>query len=109
MITPAKVRLLLAVSAVLFVLPLAQAQNFGRPAPAIREKLDDSRLVTLHNNTRPEANAANDRGRVSDDFAIEHMLLQLKASPERQAALKQYIDQLHDAGSPNFHKWLTPD
>lgn len=108
MITTAKVRLLLAASAMLFVLPLAQAQNLGRPAPAIREKVDEARLVTLHNNTRPEANATNDRGRVSDDFAIDHMLLQLKRSPERDAALNQYIADLHDKTSPNFHKWLTP-
>src|SRR5277367_4661069 len=108
MITTAKVRLLLAVSAVLFVLPLAQAQNFSRPTPAIREKTDEARRVTLQNNTRPEANAANDLGRVSDDFAIDHMLLQLKRSPEREAALTQYIADLHDKTSPNFHKWLTP-
>ena len=36
------------------------------------------------------------------------MLLKLKRSPEREAALQQYIDQLHDANSPSFHRWLTP-
>ena len=37
------------------------------------------------------------------------MLLQLKRSPEREAAMQRYIDELHDASSANFHKWLTPD
>ncbi len=75
----------------------------------IREGIDESRTVTLGHNTRPEATAANDRGRVSDDFPMEHMVLQLKRSPEREAALQEYIDALHDATSPNFHKWLTPE
>jgi len=87
----------------------ADAQALGRPARIIRDAVDDSRLVTLSHNTRPEANAQNDRGRVPDDFAMNHMLLQLKRSAERETALQQYIDQLHDRNSANFHNWLTPE
>jgi subtilase family serine protease len=84
------------------------AQPAGRPARVIVQGVDEARLVTLRGNTRPEANALNDRGIVADEFRLNHMLLKLKRSPEREAALKQYIDQLHDANSPNFHRWLTP-
>jgi subtilase family serine protease len=76
---------------------------------AIREGINEARLVALVGNTRPEATAQNDRGIVSDDFPLNHMLVQLKRSPEREAALKQYIDELHDPQSPNFHQWLTAD
>jgi subtilase family serine protease len=89
--------------------PLLSAQPSGRPVPMIREPIDEFRRVTLPGNTRPEANPANDLGRVADDFPMEHMLFQLKRSPEREAALETYIDQLHDRTSPNFHKWLTPE
>ena len=85
------------------------AQTSGSSIRAIREAIDESKLVTLEGNTRPEATAANDRGAVSPDFAMNHMLLQLKRSPKQEAALKQFIDQLQDPKSPNFHKWLTPD
>jgi subtilase family serine protease len=108
MSTTAKFWLLFAVSAVLFLVPRADAQSLGRPTATVHGQIDNTRLVTLHNNTRPEANAENDRGPVADDFAIGHMLLQLKISPEREAALNHYIDELHDRNSPNFHKWLTP-
>jgi subtilase family serine protease len=37
------------------------------------------------------------------------MLLQLKRSPEQEAALEQYIAELNDRQSPNFHHWLTAD
>ena len=85
------------------------AQPAGRPVQVIREGIDEARLVRLAGNTRPEANAQNDRGIVADDFALNHMLLQLKRSPERDAALKQYIDDLHNAQSPNYHQWLTAE
>jgi subtilase family serine protease len=81
----------------------------GRPMAVIREAVDETKLAALEGNTRPEATAANDRGMVSDEFKLDHMLLQLQRSPEREAALKQYIDELHDASSANFHQWLTAD
>jgi subtilase family serine protease len=76
--------------------------------PLITESIDESRLVTLWGNTRPEANAANDRGAVPGNFPMEHMLLQLRRSPEQELALAAFIDQLHDRTSPSFHRWLSP-
>jgi hypothetical protein len=64
-------------------------------------------LVTLRGNTRPEANAKNDRGRVSDDLTLNHMMLQLRRSPEQEQALQQFINDLHDHTSPLFHHWIT--
>lgn len=69
--------------------------------------IDENDLVSLRGNTRPEANAANDRGRVNDGFPMDHMLLQLKRPPEQEAALEQYISELTDKSSPNYHHWLT--
>jgi subtilase family serine protease len=37
------------------------------------------------------------------------MFLQLQRSPERERALKNFIDQQHDSNSPNFHRWLTAE
>ena len=89
---------------------LSQTVTTGRRSrPLITEKIDENKRHTLAGNLRREANPANDRGRVSDDLALEHMLLQLQRPPEQEQALQQFIDQLHDPGSPNFHKWLTAD
>jgi len=74
----------------------------------ISQAFEETNLVTLKGNTRPEANAINDRGAVADDFQIDHMLMQLKRSPESEAALQQYISDLHNPQSANYHKWLTP-
>jgi hypothetical protein len=98
---------LLAVLASIFFLavPMVQAQN-GRPA-LITQSPDESNLVTLAGNTRPEVKATYDRGLVADSFPMEHMLLQLKRSPEQERELQQIIDELTDPSSPNFHHWLT--
>jgi subtilase family serine protease len=73
----------------------------------ITGRIDESKLVALSGNVRPEATAANDRGAVADTFPLEHMMLQLRRSPEKESALRKFIDQLHDPKAPNFHKWLT--
>jgi hypothetical protein len=98
----------LAVLASLFLLvgPTAQAQN-GNPV-LITQNVDESKLATLAGNTRPEANKQNDRGLVADSLSMEHMLLQLKRSPEQERELLQLIDELQIPSSPNFHHWLTP-
>jgi len=84
------------------------------PAPAqigaarlpIVAPVDESQRVTLAGNTRPEAQAANDRGRVADSLPLQHLQLLLKRPAERESALQRYIAQLHDRASPNFHRWL---
>src|SRR5215467_13188079 len=77
--------------------------------PVITERINESRLHRLAGNTRPEARAENDRGAVTDDFPMEHMLLQMKRPTADEQALKQRIDGLHDPDSANFHRWMTAD
>jgi len=66
-------------------------------------------MVTLRGNTRSEATAANDRGRLNDAYQIDHMFLLLQRSPEREQALVTMIDQLHNPKSASFHQWLSPE
>lgn len=90
-------------------LPASAQSGESRP-PArllITRPVDPSRMVTLAGNTRGEANPGNDRGRVADSFAMDHMLLQLQRTPEREQELRTFIDRQHDSTSPDFHHWLT--
>jgi subtilase family serine protease len=94
-----------------FILPLAltpQVTTTGRRSRAlITEPVDEARLHTLRGNTRSQANSQNDRGLVANNLAMDHMLLQLQRPGEQEQAAQQFIDQLHDPKSPNFHQWLT--
>ncbi|HEX4231968.1 MAG TPA: protease pro-enzyme activation domain-containing protein [Bryobacteraceae bacterium] len=88
---------------------LAAGQNLGRESRSmVTVAVTDARLATLTGNTRPEARPANDQGVVAQNLSLNHMLLQLKRPPDREAAFEAYIDELHDPRSANFHKWLTP-
>jgi subtilase family serine protease len=100
-----RVQCLIVSFGVMSLAPLVSAQT---PQPTISQAVNEANLVTLFNNTRPEATAANDLGQVPDSFAMNHMLLQLQRTPQEEALLRSFIDQLHDRTSPNFHKWLTP-
>lgn len=89
----------------------AEAQTTLSPAPRrlVIEPVDEQKLFRLAGNTRPEANAQNDRGLVSDDLTLDHMEIQLRLPAETEQALEELIKQLHDPGSPNFHNWLTAE
>jgi subtilase family serine protease len=86
--------------------PSARAQSPQAPR-LITQAINLANLTTLSGNTRPEANATNDRGVVPDSFQLNHMLLQLRRSAAQEQAVDTLIDQLHDPSSANFHKWLT--
>ena len=75
--------------------------------PMITAAVNEAIRAPLAGNTRPEATAANDRGRVDDAKPLEHMQLQLRRPADREQALQALIEQLHDPKSPNFHHWLT--
>jgi subtilase family serine protease len=73
----------------------------------ITQEINENNMVTLQGNTRPEANAVNDRGAVADDLTMDHMMLQLQRSPEQEAALEKLIDEMQTKGSSNYHRWMT--
>jgi subtilase family serine protease len=75
----------------------------------ITASVDESQLVRLAGNTRPEANAKNDRGREPEGFAVDHMLLQLKRDPQVEREFARFIESLTDKTSPNFRHWITAD
>jgi hypothetical protein len=84
-----------------------QSEDFSPASSQIAQSVNEGKLVQLTGNTRPEARASNDRGRVSDDMRIDHMMLLLQRTPEREAALEQFINEIHDPKSPLFHHWIT--
>lgn len=86
---------------------LTYSQLHGQARRLITKPIDENHLVRLVGNTRPEANAENDRGAVADGMRMDHLWLQLKRPAEKEKALDQLIQQQSDKNSPNYHKWLT--
>jgi subtilase family serine protease len=76
-------------------------------SPQIASAIDESRLVTLAGNTRPEAMPANNRGMLPDQTPLAHLQLLLRRTPAQEDALDATIDALHNRDSSLFHKWLS--
>ena len=100
-----------AVSRFLAVAAFALSVSFASHAQTkpllVKQKVDDKVRVTLAGNTRPEAIAKNDIGEADPDVQMDHMLLLLQRPAALEAQLEQYIDDLHNPASPNYHKWLS--
>ena len=79
------------------------------PASRIIQPISDAVRVTLKGNVHPLAQARSDLGTVPDSFPASRMVLLLQRSPEREAALQQFLQDAHSPGSPAFHKWIKPD
>lgn len=86
----------------------ASASPGSRTPALISQSIDENQLVTLRGNVRSAMNAANDRGQVSDDLPLEHMLLQLRRPPSQEQALDLFIAEQQNPNSSNYHQWLTP-
>jgi len=85
------------------------AQLASRVAPRIVEHVDENHLATLTGNTRREARAEFDRGKVAPNLVMGDLYLVLRRGPEQQAAFDAFLASQQDASSPDFHHWLTPE
>ncbi len=98
---------LLALAVALCALASESAAAAGAVRPLVTGPADDTRLVRFDGNTRPEATATHDRGRVPDRLRMENMQLLMRRPAETEAALRKAVDELHDPSSPKFHRWLS--
>jgi hypothetical protein len=86
------------------VAPAALAQA----KPLITTQVDESKLVSLKGAVSPKLKDAQDLGEADASQAAGRLLLVLQRSPEQETAVQSFLQQVHQPGSPNFHKWLTP-
>jgi trimeric autotransporter adhesin len=93
----------------LLILLCAVGQAQTPAASRVTQPIDDSARVTLKGNVHPLAQARFDLGAVPDSFPASRMMMLLRRSPEREAALQHFLQDAHTPGSPAFHKWLKPD
>jgi subtilase family serine protease len=106
-----KTALILALSCVLAVLVVCSAPAYAQADAASRtmitSKIDETRLVTLAGNTRPEVRFARDLGPVSDSLQMSHMYLQMRMSTAQEADAEALINRLHDSSAAEYHQWLS--
>lgn len=93
-----------------FLLTLALAGVLtAQQRPRISQRVDSTRTTRLGRTTHPLTRSGRDLGRAAADLPMERIQLQLSSSAEQQAALEQLLAEQHDAASPHFQEWLTPE
>src|SRR5215472_6355564 len=100
----------IALGLALMLTPLCygQAAQFAAPA-RITSVIDNAVRVRIAGSKHPRAQAAFDRGSIDPATPMERMMLVLGASDEQEHQARTLLDSMHTQGSPNFHRWLTPD
>ena len=75
----------------------------------ITQIVDNRQRIVLAGNLHPKALAANDQGRVAPSLAMPYITLTLAPSASQQADLQKLLVEQQTLGSPEYHRWLTPE
>ncbi|MGH9483032.1 MAG: protease pro-enzyme activation domain-containing protein, partial [Terriglobales bacterium] len=84
------------------------AAQAARPPVRLTQAINDQQLVRLGGNVHPLARAQFDRGPAAAGMPLQRMLLLLQRSPQQELALRQLLVDQQTPGSPQYHRWLTP-
>ena len=91
------------------ILQVTPASAQAAPAPlAITTTVNNSDRVPLSGSISSAVKHAADLGAVSPALAAHHVTLVLERSAARQSALKQYLSDVQNPQSSEYHHWLTP-
>ncbi len=102
---PSRLIPLLFSALLLFALAaVAAAQSESKPAGLV----DDASRVNLAHSSL-SLRGATDLGPLDETQQFDRMILVLKMPPASQQALASLLDSQQTKGSPNYHRWLTPE
>ena len=77
-------------------------------ARMIASPINNADRISLSGSLRPEVKHAVDLGPVNTSLMAHHVTLVLQRSTVRQAALDQYLSNVQNPKSAEYHHWLTP-
>src|SRR5215470_356834 len=74
-------------------------------ADRIHRRVDPSRTVRVKGSLHSAAIAQNDLGLAPAGLPLEYVTIILKPAP----GLEAFLAEQQNPGSPNYHRWLTPE
>jgi len=80
-----------------------------KPTPRIKSVPDIRQMTPLTRQVHSLARPEFDQGAVDSNLQLQRIVLLLKPSDEQQKALDQFLIDVQDKSSPQYHHWLTPD
>ena len=95
-------------TALLTILCIFSMPSRAQTADLVNAPVDPAIRVVLRGQHAPWALPQNSQGPVPGDTMLQHLTLVLKRSPHQQQAFEQFLQQLQDPASRNYHRFLTP-
>lgn len=93
--------------------PLRAAAQVSAEKPQISSRIvlpiDESVRVTIQRSTHPMAKPALDIGALDGTTKLKRMILVLGGSSDQEYQARTLLDSQHTGGSPEYHRWLTPE
>ena len=80
----------------------AQPRRITRP-------VDNAQRASFTGEIHPRATSDTDRGPVARSLTLDYVTLSLAQSAAQQVDLDQLLIEQQTPGSPNYHRWLTPE
>jgi Pro-kumamolisin, activation domain len=77
--------------------------------PRLTRDLAGSPRSVLAHSRSPRVRNADDLGAVAADMPVPGITLAFRRTASQEAVLQQLLVQLQTPGSPQFHRWLTPE
>jgi pseudomonalisin len=77
--------------------------------PRVSQRVDSTRITRIGHTTHPLTRSGRDLGRAAADLPMERIQMLLTSSPEQEAELEELLAGQHDAASPHFQEWLSPE
>ncbi len=77
--------------------------------PARIPRIDRAQRFTLTGNVHPRAIPQDDQGRVEPSLELSYVTLSFAQSDAQKADLARFLVDQQTPGSPNYHRWLTPE
>jgi len=70
--------------------------------------VDNSQMTVIRGNGHPSARSEFDQGRVDPAMPMQ-LTMTFKVTPAQQADLDALLEAQQQRGSPDYHRWLTPE
>ena len=88
---------------------VADHSAYSQAVPQVTSAIDSRSYSPLKGSVHALVrNGAKDLGVVPDDTPTGTLTLLLQRPAAQEQQLEQYLREVHTPGSPNYHKWITP-
>lgn len=100
-------RMVKLLSPLVVIAGLFSTLAYTQTSDRISGPIDSSRMVPLFGNVQGPSRPGSDLGRADGGRLIEGISLDFRLSPAQQKDSEQFLAELGDRSSPNYHKYLT--